>query len=196
MGLKLELLPEKQTLDDWFVEEVLPLEPMLMRFLRRNWRDQAELGDLRQETYVRIYEAARRKRPSPVKPFLFSVARNLMIDRLRRKNVVPIETMPEADWLNVSDLEPAPEQRVAARQELQLMQAALNLLPPRCRQVVVLRRVHGLSQREVAQTMGIKEETVESQMVKGMRLLTDAILEVRQPASRRPFRLWSRKGLS
>ena len=194
MGLKLELLPEKQTLDDWFVEEVLPLEPMLMRFLRRNWRDEAELGDLRQETYVRTYEAARRKRPSPVKPFLFSVARNLMIDRLRRKSVVPIETMPEADWLNVSDLEPAPEQRVAARQELQLMQAALNLLPPRCRQVVVLRRVHGFSQREVAEAMGIKEETVESQMVKGMRLLTDAILEVRQPASRRPFRLWVRKG--
>ena len=194
MGRKLELLPEKQTLDDWFVEEVLPLEPMLMRFLRRNWRDEAELGDLRQEAYVRVYEAARRKRPSPVKPFLFSVARNLMIDRLRRKSVVPIETMPEADWLNVSDLEPAPEQRVAARQELQLMQAALNLLPPRCRQVVVLRRVHGFSQREVAQTMGIKEETVESQMVKGMRLLTDAILEVRQPVSRRPFRLWLRKG--
>lgn len=189
----MELLPEKQTLDDWFVEEVLPLEPMLMRFLRRNWRDEAELGDLRQEAYVRIYEAARRKRPSPVKPFLFSVARNLMIDRLRRSNVVPIETMPEADWLNVSDLEPVPEQRVAARQELQIMQTALDLLPPRCRQVVVLRRIRGLSQREVAQEMGIKEETVESQMVKGMRLLTDAILEARRPVPRQSFRAWLKK---
>jgi len=189
----LEPSPENQSLDDWFVEEVLPLEAMLMHFLRRNWRDEAELADLRQEAYIRLYEAARRKRPTPVKPFLFSIARNLMIDRLRRKNVVPIETMPEADWLKVSDFDPAPEQRVAARQELQMMQQALDLLPPRCRQVVVLRRVHGFSQREVAQKMGIKEETVESQMVKGMRLLTDAILEARQPPVRKPLRSWLRK---
>jgi RNA polymerase sigma-70 factor (ECF subfamily) len=177
--LSLDASQDDQDIDDWFVEEILPLEPMLMRFFRGHWRDGDEIADLRQETYARIYEAARRKRPSPVKPFVFFVARNLIIDKLRRKNVVPIETMTDTDWLNVSDLEPMPEQRVAARQELRRMQAALDNLPPRCRQVIVLRRVYGFSQREVALKMGIKEETVESQTIKGMRILVDALSDRR-----------------
>jgi RNA polymerase sigma factor (sigma-70 family) len=177
--LSLEASRDYQSVDDWFVGEVLPLEPMLMRFFRRNWQDGGEIADLRQETYIRVYEAARRQRPSPVKPYLFFVARNLIIDRVRHKSVVPIETMAEVDWLKVSDHEPGPEQRVAARQELQRMQIALDELPPRCRQVIILRRVHGYSQREVAQKMGVKEETVESQVVKGMRALTDALSDRR-----------------
>jgi len=165
-----------------------------MSFLRRNWSDEGEIADLRQETYIRVYEAAHRKRPVPVRPFMFFVARNLIIDRLRRKSVVPFETMAEADWFNVSDHEPTPEQRVAARQELQRMQLALDALPPRCRQVILLRRVHGLSQREVALKMGIKEETVESQMVKGMRAITDSISDKRATVTTGARRFWTRKG--
>jgi RNA polymerase sigma-70 factor (ECF subfamily) len=161
--------------DTWFVEEVLPLEPLLMGLLRRHWHDAAEIADLRQETYIRIYEAARRERPVPVKPFLVTVARNLIIDRLRRKNVVSIETMADMAWENISEIAPSPEDRVVAREELRRMQAALDQLPARCREVVILRRVYGFSQREVARKMGIKEETVESQMVKGMRILADAL---------------------
>jgi RNA polymerase sigma-70 factor (ECF subfamily) len=170
---------DSRDVDTWFVEEVLPLEPLLMRLLRNLWHDPAEIADLRQETYIRIYEAAQRERPSPVKPFLVTIARNLVIDRLRRKNVVSIETMAEMAWENISESAPSPEDRVAAREELRRMQAALDELPARCREVVILRRVHGFSQREVAKKMGIKEETVESQMVKGMRILADAISDRR-----------------
>ena len=190
--MDLDVSRENQDTDDWFVAEILPLEPLLLRFLRRNWPDPAEIADLRQETYIRVYESARRRRPSPVRPFLFLVARNLMIDRLRHRNVVPIETMADADWLNVSDHEPAPEQRVAARQELQRMQEVLNGLPARCREVVILRRIHGYSQREVARKMGIKEETVESQMAKAMRVLTDALMERGRPPLR-ARRFWIRR---
>jgi RNA polymerase sigma factor (sigma-70 family) len=170
---------DRRDIDAWFVEEVLPLEPMLTRLLRRNWRDVEEVADLRQEAYVKIYEAAQRERPSPVKPFLIMIARNLMIDRLRRNNVVSIETMNDLDWSNISEIAPSPEDRVAARQQLTRMQAALDQLPPRCREVIVLRRVHGFSQREVAKKMGIKEETVENQVMKGMRVLADAVSDRR-----------------
>lgn len=191
--MSLDASPEPLGIDDWFVGNVLPLEPHLMRFLHRNWHDPEEVADLRQETYIRIYEAARRKRPDPVKPYLIFIARNLIIDRVRSRNVVPIETMDEAEWLNVSDHEPPPEQRAAARQELRRMQAALDSLPPRCRQVIVLRRIQGLSQREVAQQMGIKEETVESQIVKGMRALTDAASDRRGTVVTGARRFWTRK---
>ncbi len=45
-------------LDAWFVREILPLEPILVRFLHRNWAEEAEVADLRQEAYVLVYEAA------------------------------------------------------------------------------------------------------------------------------------------
>jgi RNA polymerase sigma-70 factor (ECF subfamily) len=165
----------QDALDDWFMREVVSLEPMLTRFLQRNWRNEAEISDLRQEAYARVYEAARRERPQLVKPFLFQTARNLMIDRLRRQSVVSLESMVDVDWLNVSDDRPSSEAYVAARQELRLLQAALDKLPPRCRQVVLMRKVEGFSQREVAKEMGITVETVENQVAKGMRLLAQAI---------------------
>lgn len=157
------------------MQNVLPLEPMLTRFLQRNWRDEAEISDLRQEAYARVYEAACRELPLQVKPFLFQIARNLMIDRLRRQSVVSLETMVDLDWLNVSDEKPSSEAHVAARQELRLLQAALDDLPPRCRQIVVMRKVEGLSQKEVAKRMGVAVDTVENQVAKGMRLLTQAM---------------------
>ena len=165
----------QDALDDWFMREVISLEPMLTRFLQRNWRNDAEISDLRQEAYARVYEAAKRERPQLVKPFLFQIARNLMIDRLRRQSVVSLESMVDVDWLNVSDDRPSAETYVAARQELRLLQAALDKLPPRCRQVVLMRKVEGFSQREVAKELGITIETVENQVAKGMRLLAQAI---------------------
>jgi RNA polymerase sigma-70 factor (ECF subfamily) len=89
--------------------------------------------------------------------------------------VVNLESMVDFDWLNVSDDKPSSEAYVAARQELRLLQAALDKLPPRCRQVVLLRKVEGLSQKEVAKHMGITIETVENQVAKGMRLLAQAM---------------------
>src|SRR5882757_6462633 len=135
-----------RSIDEWFVNEVLPLEPMLTRFLQRNRCSAAEIADLSQETYARIYETAHRERPVLVKPFLFQIARNLMIDRLRKQSVVSLESMTDFEWLNVSDDKPSSEAYVAARQELRLLQAALDALPPRCRQVVLMRKVEGLSQ--------------------------------------------------
>ena len=57
-----------------------------MQFLRHNWRNKADIADLRQEVYVRVYEAARKQIPDPAKPFVFTTARNLLIDRVRREH--------------------------------------------------------------------------------------------------------------
>jgi RNA polymerase sigma factor (sigma-70 family) len=165
----------EQSIDQWFMYEVLPLEPMLIRYLQRNWRNGAEISDLRQETYARLYEAAQRERPLQVKPFLFQIARNLIIDHLRKQSVVSLEIMTEFEWLNVSDDKPSAEAYVAARQELRLLQDAIDGLPPRCRQVVLMRKLEGLSQKEVAKRMGIAIETVENQVARGMRLLAQAL---------------------
>jgi RNA polymerase sigma factor (sigma-70 family) len=163
-------------LDHWFVSEVLPLELSLMRFLRRNWREESDMLDLRQEVYVRIYESAARAMPDQVKPFVFTTARNLLIDRARRTQIVSIETVADLDTLEFGMDELTPERHAAGRAELRLLQMALEALPPRCRRVVEMRKIEGLSQRDVAAQLGITEDTVERQVANGVRALADALL--------------------
>lgn len=162
-------------LSAWFVDEVLPLEGVLERFLRRNWRDVDEIADLRQEVYARVFDSCAQTRPESAQAFVLTTARNLLIDRARRAQIVSIETYADMDALAPTLDELSPERYLSARSELKLLQGALNLLPARCREVVVLRKIEGLSQREVASKMGITEDTVERQVSKGVRALAMAL---------------------
>ncbi len=159
----------------WFVCEILPLEPSLMQYLRSNWRNAGDLADIRQDIYVRVFEAAKEQIPRPAKPFVFAVARNLLIDRYRRARIVPIEGMPDLEDFDIAADEPGPDRTVAARDELRRVQEALDELPPRCRQAVILRQVEGLSRREIAARMGITEKTVKNHLNDGARLLIDVL---------------------
>src|SRR6185437_14927741 len=126
--------------DAWFVREVLPLEAALLKFLRRIRRDRTDVEDLCHDVYVRVYEAAQREIPDPVRPFLFTVARNLLLNRARHENVVAIEAVADLDSLGVALDEPGPDRNVIARQELHRFQFALDPLPPRVRQVALMRK--------------------------------------------------------
>lgn len=164
-------------LNTWFVEEVLPLEGLLERYLRRNWRDADEIPDLRQEVYARVFDGCATAQPQSARAFVLSTARNLLIDRVRRAQVVSIETYADIESMNPRVDELSPERYLSARSELRLLQVALDSLPPRCREVVELRKIEGLSQREVAARMGIAEDTVEKQVAKGVRVLAQALRE-------------------
>jgi RNA polymerase sigma factor (sigma-70 family) len=159
----------------WFVREVLPLEAMLTRFLHKNWRNKADLEDFRQEIYAHVLDAAETKIPDRAKPFVFSVARNLLVDRFRKEHVVPIEAAAELDTLNIPADEPGPERSVVARDMLRRLQAAIDRLPPRCREAFVLKRIEGLSRQEIAERMGIAEQTVSDHIAYGMRVLADVL---------------------
>lgn len=162
-------------LDDWFVREILAHEEALMRYLRRCWPARDEWPDLRQEVYVRVYEAAARALPASPKSFVFATARNLIADRRRRERVVSIETMGDPDLLNVLVDEVSPERWCGGRQALKRLAEALDRLPDRCREVVWLRRVDELSQKDVALRLGISEKTVEKHIAKGMHLLAASL---------------------
>ena len=158
-------------LDRWFVSEILPHEAALMRYLRRVWKSPAEVPDLRQDTYVRVYESAAKAVPRSPKNFLFTIARNLMIDKMRRERVVSIDYTQDLDSLDVSVEELTPERRLTAREELQRLTEAFDCLPETTRSAIWLRRVDGLSQRETAQRLGIQEGALEGHMIRGLRKL-------------------------
>ena len=162
-------------LDRWFLEHVLVHEDALTRYLLRHWPARDEVPDLRQELYVRVYEAAARAVPAQPKSFLFASARHLMTDRLRRGKVVSIEPMGDFEPSLVLVDEVSPERWCGGRQALRRLADAFDRLPDRCREVVWLRRVEELSQKDVASRLGISEKTVEKHIAKGMRLLADAL---------------------
>jgi RNA polymerase sigma-70 factor (ECF subfamily) len=167
---------DDQALKAWFCREVLPLEPMLTRFIRRHCRSPHEVADIRQEVYEKLLTAAARALPIQASAYVFTIVRNVMINRAKRANVISIElvatledVVPDADWLT-------PDRHVDGRQELHRVEAGLERLPPRCREVIWLRKVEGLSTREVAERLGVGIDAVEQQTMLGMRALTDFML--------------------
>ena len=170
--------------DAWFMREVLPIEATLMLFLRQNWRNKAEIADLRQEVYMRVYEAALKEIPEQAKPFVLTTARNLLVDRVRKERVIPFEIVTDLEALGVASEQVGPERAIMARDALRRLQSALDLLPPRCREAVILRKIEGLSRREIAARMGIAEFTVNRHLTEGMRALADILFSEPQDGGR------------
>jgi RNA polymerase sigma factor (sigma-70 family) len=161
--------------DDWFTGEVLPLEVLLMQFLQHNWRDKSEIADLRQEVYVRVYEAATQRVPEKPKQFLFATARNLLIDRVRKAQIVPIAAATDLETLEIAAEEPGPDRVLVARDELRRMRDALDRLQPRWREAIILGRIEGLSRREIAQRMGVTELTAAQYLSLGISALIEIL---------------------
>lgn len=169
---------------DWFVREVLPLEAILMHFLQHNWHNQSDIADLRQEVYVRLFEAAQHQIPDHTKRFVLTTARNLLIDRVRRDQVVPIEAIADVDALSLAADAPLADRTVMAREELRRLQDALDRLPLRCREAVVYAHIDGLTGQQIAQRMGISEAAVSKHLARGLFQLTDILYG--ESAERRP----------
>jgi RNA polymerase sigma factor (sigma-70 family) len=159
----------------WFAENVLPLEAALVQFSRRNWRDKSEVEDMLQDVYVRVFEAACREIPRSPKQFVFTTAHNLLINRFRQQQVVPIDAVADLETLEIAAEDPTPDRIAMAHEEFRLLQAAIDLLPPRCREAIVLGRVEGLTGREIAQRMGVSEAAVSKHLARGLSALSDTL---------------------
>src|SRR3546814_14611352 len=119
-----------------------------MRFIRRNWHTEADVVDLRQEIYVRIYESACQRLPLNHKPFLFATARNHLIDRARRANIVSFGQVADLEDSSAFEDALTPQRIASSRDELRRVPAGLAPLPPRCPPVTELRKPQGLSQKK------------------------------------------------
>src|SRR5690606_32264412 len=127
--------------------------------------------DIAQEAVVRLWRRHRNPQGTPIKSpkaALFVIARNAAIDEARHRAVVKMLPVTETDHLSVLDERADVAAIVDARQELEFFAEALRDLPARCRQVVTLTKVYGLTEREVAERLGVSENTVRTHVVRGM----------------------------
>lgn len=151
------------------MEEVLPHEPALRAWLRARYPMLQDIDDLVQESYSRVLRAKTSVPIGSVKAFLFATARNLAMDHFRRHRKVGIDSLAEIDEITVLEDVPGVSETVGRQQELELLTQAIQSLPERCRQVLTLRKIYGLSQKEIAAQLGISEHTVEAQVGNGVR---------------------------
>lgn len=161
----------------WLARQILPHEPALRASLRRLVRAQIDIDDVVQESYAVLAALDDVSQVRHPRAYLFSVARSIVLQQLRRSRVVSIEAVAEIDQLDIAHDDCSPERHAAAGQSLRRVGALLAGLPRRRREAFVLRKLEGLSQREIAQRMGISENTVEKHIGKCLRHLLQAFAE-------------------
>ncbi|WP_438480502.1 RNA polymerase sigma factor [Oleiharenicola lentus] len=155
----------------WFEQEVHLHDNQLKAYLRGAFPSVRDVEDVVQESYLRIWKAKLDRPIASTKSFLFQVARHLALDLLRRNRVVTVEDLRDLPAESVMEDRPDAAQILSYHEKISFVAAALAELPPRCREIFVLRKFKGVSQKELAAQFSISERTVESQITRGMRLL-------------------------
>jgi RNA polymerase sigma factor (sigma-70 family) len=159
----------------WVGSQVLPHEKALRAWLRRAGASEHDIDDIVQEAYCRLAALKNVSHILSGRAYFFQTARNVAAERVRRARIVRIDYATEIDALNILDSEPSAERVIDARRELQKVQGLIEDLPERCREIFKLRRIHGLSQKEVSDRLNVSENVVEAQAARGLRLILAAL---------------------
>jgi RNA polymerase sigma factor (sigma-70 family) len=167
------MVPPGSDYETWFRDEVQPHEPMVRAWLRSRFSAETEVDDVVQEAMIRILRAREKGAIASPKAFLFATARNLCIQWARKTNRHATLSLADLDELGVLDESENIPEAIARSEELEFLTQAMQSLPDRCRQVVTLRKIYGMSQKDIARELGIAENTVENQGSIGMRKLAE-----------------------
>jgi RNA polymerase sigma factor (sigma-70 family) len=156
----------------WFADHIQVHDSALKSYLRRSFpRARGEVDDVVQESYLRIWRARAGQPLKSAKAFLFTVARRVALDLLRHKRASPINDVGNFPALPVLDEREDVVDLVSREEKIRLLAQALATLPPRGREVVILRKLKGLSQKEVSSQLNLSEKTVDEHLYRGMKRL-------------------------
>ncbi len=140
----------------------------LKRYLGRFFSDRQDIEDVAQEAYLRAYVAEQQKEIEQPKAYLFRIARNLALTELTKKSKKITDYLEESGASLVIDWGAAADSEVEAEESLGLYCEAVAALPEKCRQVFLLRKVHGLAHKEIAQRMSLSVSSVEKYLLRGI----------------------------
>jgi RNA polymerase sigma-70 factor (ECF subfamily) len=159
----------------WVGSHVLPHEAAVRAWLKRWAGCEQDIDDVIQEAYCRLAAMDDVSHIANGRAYLFQTTRNVVLEQVRRSKIIHIDNVTDMGSLSIVDEAPPMDRIVAGARELQRVEQLIERLPPKCRRVFVLRRIHGVSQREIAQMLGISQAAVEKQAARGLKLVLNAL---------------------
>lgn len=162
-------------LDRWFIEEVLPHEATYLAHARRFCGNADDAADLVQDAYAKLFGLENWSGLASPKAYALTMIRNLAIQKLRRARVVSIRQIAGLDAGDLADEAPNAQRQTIDREQLRRLLKAVERLPDRCRQIVIMRRFEDKPPQEIARQLGLSLSTVEKRLARGMFLLSQAM---------------------
>jgi RNA polymerase sigma factor (sigma-70 family) len=132
-----------------------------------------DVEDIVQETFVRCYEASKTTQIQHPRAFLLTTAKNLAINCVTKAENKLAERVASFDESAVPLYAPTLDVSAEAQEQFLLLCRAVNELPVQCRRAFILKKVYGLSRKEIAVHMGITESTVQKHVAKGLMICSE-----------------------
>lgn len=143
-------------------------EGRLRRFFMRRFRNATEAADATQETFLRMLDAPSKTIIENPQAYLFQIAKSVARITSARLAADSGLFLPAIIGENQAEDAPDQERIVNGRQSLLLLAKAIEKLPNRCQEVFILSRLHGLSNGEIADKLGISRNMVEKHIIKAL----------------------------
>ena len=148
-------------------------EPLL-KYLTSRFHDREDAAEIAQETWLRMYGLEDADQLSNPRAYLFQMASNLGIDRIRH-SAIETRFNRQEQASTRADTQPSAESSVAAQESLALVSRALAELPEPCRQAFILHRGRDLSYPQIASELGVSTSMVEKHIIRALRHLRDRL---------------------
>lgn len=180
-------------IDIWFADHVFVFHQQHRRYAISLVRQQDEAEELVQEAYARLFALDDWGSVAHPHAFTMRIIRNLAIERFRRADVVRLDRSVVLSMLDITDGEPTPDVVAMDRSELRRVAEVMQDMPPRMREALFLRRIEGLRPAEVAERMNISVSTVETHLIKALRLLVQRLDRREAPGKAEQGPAWETK---
>ena len=154
-------------------------ESALRAFVSRLVATSSDVDDVTQETFLRAFNAEKATQIHQPRSFLFTVARNIVLSDFSRKANRLTDSIADFDAFGVIEEQDVGDE-VYAEEIFAQYCSAIATLPEQCRRVYLMRKVYGLTHKEIAQRLGLSISTVEKHLVKGVRRCSDYMREQRK----------------
>ena len=141
----------------------------LLRFAAAKLGSEHEAREVAQEAYVRLLQLDRRQTIGFLRAYLFKTAANLASDRLRARRRLPLHVVVGDE--DIFEFALSPERQCAGAEMVAVVDRALAELPEKCRRVLLLYRVEGLTRSEIGRKLGIGERMVRLYMARALEHL-------------------------
>lgn len=155
----------------WVEKNLLPHEPRIRSWLAHNRIRDTDADDIVQEMYARIGSLDNLDTIRDPALYAIKVAHSILSNQIRRSQIVSITAVGDLSDFDIPAPSATPEEELVQRDEMQVVVDALAALPQRTRDVLFLRRLEGLSQKQTAVRLAIAEKTVEKHMTRALLFL-------------------------